>query len=66
MTNQDLLEYVNKNVKIKLKNGKTIKGLFEQWFEYHNGKRYYSFNIRNVKHNIHYWDILSIKEIKEF
>jgi len=62
MTNVELLNFVNKKVIIKMKNGKCFKGVLEKWIEYHGNLRYYTFNIRNVIHNIFYYDVKSIKE----
>lgn len=62
---KELLEaLVGKNVSIKMKNGKRFNGILEKWYEYHDGNRYYSYNIKNVRHNIIHWDVESIKEIK--
>lgn len=64
MTVKELLEsLVGKNVSIKMKNGRRLKGVLEKWYEYHGGVRYYSYAIRDVNHNIIHWDVESIKEI---
>lgn len=62
---KELLEsLVGKNVSIKYKDGRRFKGVLEKWYEYHGDVRYFSYNIRDVKHNILHWDIETIKEIK--
>ena len=63
---KELLEsLVGKKVSIKMKNGRRFNGVLEKWYEYHNGIRYFSYNIRNVRHNIIHWDIESIKELSK-
>ena len=61
INNEGLLTYVGKNVSIKY-NGRYYKGVLEKWVEH--GGNYYSFNIRNVLRNIHWWNVESIKEVK--
>ena len=62
----DLNEFVGKNVSIKYKDGRCFKGLLEKWFfcDFEDGSKGYTFNIRDVKHNILHWDIESIKEVE--
>lgn len=62
MTNQELLTYVGKNVRITMQRSyKRYQGVLEKWVEYHGDDQYYTFNIRNVAHGIRAREIARIE-----